>query len=113
MIVTNKEARVHWVGDEIVLYPGANEVEQKQWDALRKLPAVSWYLKSGAFVEHGRESFAGAAELPTADAVRLASETMQEEALQRMRMTEKRPEVLAAIAAQLDKVKLPMLARKE
>jgi hypothetical protein len=107
MLVTNKEPRIHHLGEHVRLLPGANEVDSKAWTEAKKIAVVRHYLDSGAFIEHPNKSAAGIGALPPAEAIRLVNETVDEELLKQMRNAEKRAEVLAAIEAQVTKLQLP------
>lgn len=48
--ITNTEARVHHVGDEITLLPGSNDVDEKAWGKVEKLPVVQHLLQKKIFV---------------------------------------------------------------
>jgi len=107
MLITNKEPRIHHLGEHVRLLPGANEVDAKAWEAAKKIAVVRHYLDEGTFIEHATKSATAIGSLAPAEAIRLVGETFDEALLQQMRAAEKRAEVLAAIEAQVAKVQLP------
>jgi hypothetical protein len=110
-VVTNTEARVHVIavtdGQDLVFKPGANALSEEQAAAWEQLKAshhlVQHHLKAGTFTE---EDLGGSAaeELPLDEALKLASETLDVELLEKMKASEKRPQVLAVIGAQLEQL---------
>jgi hypothetical protein len=110
-VVTNTEARVHILavndGQDLVFKPGANALSEEQAAAWEELKAshhlVQHHLKAGTFTE---EDLGGsvAEELPLDEALKLASETLDVELLEKMKASEKRPQVLAVIGAQLEQL---------
>ena len=107
MLITNKEPRIHHLGEHLRLLPGANEVDAKAWEQAKKIFVVRHYLDEGIFIEHPSKSASGIGTLSQGEALKLIAETFDESLLQQMRGAEKRAEVLAAIDAQVAKLQLP------
>lgn len=125
ILVENTENRIHCVADlplrvmlpvekrtlgapeptRDALYPGINEVDEKAWAEAEKHPGVQYLIKSGVFKV--RRTSAEIASLAPKDAVELIRATIDQGLLEKWFEQEKRKQVLDAILAQLDTIKLP------
>lgn len=56
MKIENTEARMHHVGDDITLLPGANEVDEKAWAKVKDLKVVKHYVETSVFVLDERKA---------------------------------------------------------
>jgi hypothetical protein len=100
MIVTNHKPNVKYFGDDLRLLPGANDVPDVVWSAVKaRFPkAAEWLTPSlkyprGEVTEQVGDSLA---DLPELRACEIVLETADPGLLAKWRATETRPKVLAA-----------------
>jgi hypothetical protein len=124
ILVENTEDRVHCVADlqlrtspaikatfgapqppNDALLPGVNEVYEDEWVKAEKIPIVKGYIETGVFKV--RRQASDITSLSPKDAVEIVKATVDEGLLSKWFETEKRKQVLEAIDAQLDAIKVP------
>ncbi len=128
MIVNYKRPGVH-NAEGIILKPGANAVDVKEWAKVRVHPMIKMAIESGEIVEEsevdesmfttmtkdedqaGEDSILSGMKIPQAKG--LVEETTDLELLNRWKRTENRNQVIGAIKAQLEKVQAPAEKREE
>ena len=81
------------------LVPGNNEIDAEAWAKAMKLKIVKANVESGAWVEVG----GAMSESQEKQSIALIEDTLDRALLGKWKQAEKRPAVLAAIQAQLDK----------
>lgn len=110
MLVINKRPKIVSPCPGLVLLPGANHVRDEEWAKVAGGQFVQARLANGTLevVVAPKEDGAGAASSPkqmsAADAVKLVSQTYDEELLTDWLDEEKRSTVVAAIEKQFDRL---------
>lgn len=104
MIINNTEVRL--IGfEEIVLMPGANEVEDSMWGKMEKHPTIKSFIDEGILVVVASDKkHQNLSSLSPKEALDLVKSSSSKEILSKFLKDEKRPAVKKAIEEQLSKI---------
>lgn len=105
MKIDHKEPRLRKVGNHFTLMPGVNQVDEKEFQAAMKLPAFKALVDDGIIEVLDAGETDDLSTLNTKAAVALVGKTTDRELLGTWAKAEKRADVKAAIAKQLEAVK--------
>jgi hypothetical protein len=80
MIIVNKEARLHHIGDLLSLMPGTNEVDPAVWAKCKEIAVTRHHVEAGTLVERAESSLK---DFKPEQAIKLVNETVDVALLER------------------------------